>query len=121
MQLSLSLQSAASGNLSAFVRIVALTLLRFIPGVEKTSNHLGKVSFESANGNKWNVDQTVPSIAFHKLRNAAISVDMHHNKKAVAAFHPDDLTQERDFGRMAIRFNNNAGYSGTHLENTSAK
>lgn len=39
----------------------------------------------------------MPSVALHKLRNAAISIDMHHNKKATSAFHLDDLPQEGDF------------------------
>jgi hypothetical protein len=82
---------------SAPVRIVALALLRFIPGVEKTPNHLREVSLERANQNKWNIDKTVPSVAFHKLCNTAISIDMHHNKKAAPVFDLYDLTQEGDF------------------------
>ena len=93
----LSLQSAASHRESGSVRIVALALLRFIPGVEETSNYLREVPLERANGNKWNIDKTMSSVAFHKLRNAAISIDMHHNKKAVPVFDLYDLTQERDF------------------------
>jgi hypothetical protein len=79
------------------MRIVALALLRFVPGFEKTPNYLREIPLERANQNKWNIDKTMPSVAFHKLRNAAISIDMHHNKKALPVFHLDDLTQEGDF------------------------
>ena len=88
---------AANNSHHVFVRIVALALLRFIPGVEKTPNHLREVSLERANQNKWNIDKTVPSVAFHKLCNTAISIDMHHNKKAAPVFDLYDLTQEGDF------------------------
>jgi len=33
------------------------------------------------------------SASFHELRNAAISIDIHHNEKANSPVYPDDLTQ----------------------------
>jgi hypothetical protein len=72
---------------------MAAALLLFIPGVEKTLNHLGQVSLESANGSERNIDKTMLSASFHELRNAAISIDIHHNEKASSPVDPDDLTQ----------------------------
>jgi hypothetical protein len=71
--------------------------LVFIPGVEKTLNHLGQVSPEGANGCEGNIDKTMLSASFHELRNAAIAIDIHHNEIAVAPVDLDDLTQEGDF------------------------
>ena len=99
---------------SGSVRIAALVLLRFIPRIEKTANHLGKVSLEWTHGGEWNIEKTMLSAPFHELGFVAIPIDLHHNEEAVPPFHLYDLTQEGDFGGLAIRFNNNAGYSGTH-------
>ncbi|HMG87698.1 MAG TPA: hypothetical protein VK574_18330 [Terracidiphilus sp.] len=99
---------------SSSIRIAALALHRFFPGVKKTSNHLGQISLERANRSERNIDKPMLSASFHELRNAMISIDIHHNEKAASSVDLDDLPQDRDFAGMPIRFNNNAGYIGTH-------
>ena len=84
------------------VPIAALALFRFIPGVEKTVNHLGKISLERVHGIEGNIDKTMLAASFHELGNAAKSVDVHDDEEAVSSGNPDDLTQERDLSGLPI-------------------
>jgi len=61
-----------------------------------------------------NIEKAMLSAPFHELGNAAIPIDMHYYEKAFSSLYLDGLPQEGDFSGLAIRFNNNAGYSGTH-------
>ena len=106
---------ASSANLGSGLSRIAVPALRLVfLCLEKTPNHLGKIPLERTQRREGNINKAMPAASFHELGYAAISIDVHHHKEAVPIFHLNDLTQERYFSRMAIRFNNNAGYGGTH-------
>ncbi|MGA8087070.1 MAG: hypothetical protein WCA10_07175 [Terracidiphilus sp.] len=104
----------ASESGSGADRIAVLMLLRFVLGVEKTPNNLGEVSLERTNGSNRNIDKSMLAASFHELNNLAKSVYVHNDKEAVSSVNPYHLTRERGFSGLPIRFNYNAGYSGTH-------
>ncbi len=60
--------------------------IRSIPGLQKTTNHLSKISSYRTNGRERNIDKTMLTSSFHQLRNAAIFVHVHNNEKTGTAF-----------------------------------
>jgi hypothetical protein len=87
---------------------------RVLAILKKALNDLPQISVDRAKRHERNIHQPVFAASLHQLRNAAIPVDVHDDKGAVSALDLNHFTQDRNFCGLPIRFNNNAGYSGTH-------